>query len=119
MKLTAKLQIRLWRNLALLACFFVFLFAVRAKISAYQGRSAAPSETTANKMLGSTETPASDIVMFKVLPQGMPLLLLLSAFACTFLLKQYWLSLPHHTHSSSFFESAYAYPRFLRPPPVR
>lgn len=120
MKITMALQVRLWRNVALLACFFVLLFSIDAKISVYRNPASAPREVSAAKMQESTKTSlqAAAAATFATPSNGTALLTLICLFAGILSLRLYSFQVPHPTESSFFLESTYGYLRLLRPPPA-
>lgn len=120
MKITTRLQLRLWRNLALLGCFFVFLFATNAKISAYRNPAATPRVVSASKMQESAKAGLQvSAATLAAHPNGAALLALACIFAGVLSLRLSPFRIPLHTESSSFLESTYGYLRLLRPPPAR
>ncbi|MEO8726582.1 MAG: hypothetical protein ABI383_10715 [Acidobacteriaceae bacterium] len=120
MKMTMAVQGQLWRNLALLACFFVLLFSIDAKISVYRSPASASREVSASKMQESTSTDLQAGLATLATPaNGGALLTLLCLFAGIFSLRLYSFQVPAPTESSSFLESTYGYLRLLRPPPAR
>lgn len=121
MTITTGLQLRLWRDLALLACFFVLLFSIDAKISLYHNPSSAPREVSASKMQESAKTGLQAVFAMATLAtpaNGAALFTLVGLFAGIFSLRLYSFQVPHPTESSSFLESTYGYLRLLRPPPA-